>query len=260
MRRRQWQEIEDLPACPGWLRDAMTGYLQVVIDQARPYRVAAPILGGLLERTGSAAILDLASGGGGPWPSLLSEPGLADARVSVCLTDIEPSHEATVRLSGVSGFEYLPDPVSALAPPDLGHGVWTMFTGLHHFTPEEVKTIMRTAQQRGVAFAAFEATQRSARGVLISLFIPLIVLLLMPRVRPRRFFTLLLTYLPPLLPVVIWWDGFVSTLRTYTVSELEAFAREVKVDGYEWRVRELPVQGAPIPVLSLVGGPTGVVA
>ena len=76
----------------------------------------------------------------------------------------------------------------------------------------------------------------------------------------RRFFTLLLTYLPPLLPVVIWWDGFVSTLRTYTVSELEAFAREVKVDGYEWQVRELPVRGAPIPVLSLVGGPTGVVA
>lgn len=33
-------EIEDQPGFPTWLRDAMTGYLQVVVEVARPYDVA----------------------------------------------------------------------------------------------------------------------------------------------------------------------------------------------------------------------------
>ena len=257
MRRREWQEIEDLPWCPGWVRDAMTGYLQAVIDQARPYDVAAPILRSVLERSGASSVLDLASGGGGPWPRLRSELG---DPISVTLSDIAPSREASVRLSDELAVEYLGEPVSALDPPETGHSVWTMFTGLHHFSPSEVRRIMSVAQRRGVAFCAFEATSPSKRGVAVTLAIPLLVLLVMPRVRPLRFLPLLLTYLPPLLPLLIWWDGLASTLRTYTAEELEALTRDVAVEGYEWRVRELPVPGSPVPVLSLVGGPKGVVA
>ena len=255
MRRREWQEIEDSRWCPRWLRDAMTGYLQTVIDHARPYDVAAPVIASVVERMGTSSILDLASGGGGPWPGLRPEVG----DVAVTLSDIAPSGEAQVRLSSDSAVEYIPESVSALDPPESNHGVWTMFTGLHHFSPGEVRRIMENAQRRGVAFCAFEATSRSPKGVAVTLAIPLLVLLFMPRVRPRRLLPLLLTYLPPVLPLLIWWDGLASTLRTYTVEELEGMIRDVAVEGYVWRVRELPVPGSPIPVLSLVGGPTGVV-
>lgn len=115
---------------------------------------------------------------------------------------------------------------------------------------------MRQAQDQGVGFAAFEATQRTVRGILVTFLIPLLVLLFMPLVRPRRVLPLVLTYLPPVLPLVIWWDGFASTLRTYTVVELRAIARDVAVPGYDWTVSELDVPGAPIPVLCLVGQPT----
>lgn len=256
MRRREWQEIEDLRWCPRWLRDAMTGYLQAVIDQARPYDVAAPVITSIVERMGASSILDLASGGGGPWPGL--RPKVGD--VAVTLSDIAPSGEAQMRLSLDSSVEYMPGSVSALDPPESSHLVWTMFTGLHHFSPGEVKRIMANAQRRGVAFCAFEATSRSPRGVAVTLAIPLLVLLFMPRVRPRRLLPLLLTYLPPVLPLLIWWDGLASTLRTYTVEELEGLTGEVAMEGYVWRVRELPVAGSPVPVLSVVGGPAGVVA
>jgi hypothetical protein len=257
MRRREWQEIEDRAWCPGWVRDAMTGYLQAVIDQARPYDVAAPILRAVLEQTGARAIHDLASGGGGPWPDLASELG---CQVQVTLSDIAPSLEAQLRLAGTSDVEYVPESISALEPPESRHGVWTMFTSLHHFSPSEVRDIMSTAQSRGVTLCAFEATSRSARGVVVTLAIPLLVLLLMPRVRPRRLLPLVLTYFPPILPILIWWDGLASTMRTYTAAERESLAAEVAIEGYDWNVRELKVPGAPIPVLSLVGGTTGVVA
>ena len=255
MERRELQEIEDLEACPTWLRDAMTGYLQVVIDQARPYDVAAPILDRLLGESQGRSILDLASGGGGPWPALRDHLAEHPEPIGVTLSDLAPSREAARRFSDLSGFDYRMEPVSVLDPIEEGHDVWTMFTGLHHFGPDEVKELMSQAQRRRVRFAAFEATHRSGRGVLITLFIPLLVLLLMPRVRPRRLLPLLLTYLPPLVPLAIWWDGFASTLRTHTVDELRALADEVEVDGYEWVAEDLVVPGAPIPVLSLVGRP-----
>ncbi len=254
MRRTDWREIEDLSWCPRWLRDAMTGYLQAVIEQARPYRVAAPILRTVLQRTGGTSVLDLASGGGGPWRDLKSEIG---DDVSVTLSDLSPSREARLRFSEEPGIDYLSESVSALDPPATGDLVWTVFTGLHHFSPDEVRRILTTAQNRGVALCAFEATSRSGRGVAVTLAIPLLVLLLMPRVRPRRLLPLLLTYFPPILPLLIWWDGLVSTLRTYTKDELESIAQEISMEGYEWRVRELPVPGAPIPVLALVGAPMG---
>jgi hypothetical protein len=131
-----------------------------------------------------------------------------------------------------------------------------MFTGLHHFSPEEVRAIMSSAQRDRVGFAAFEATHRSWRGLLVALFIPILVLLLMPLVRPRRFLPLLLTYAPPLFPFLIWWDGVASTLRTYTVSELRDLAAEIGVPGYSWHIEEVAVKGAPIPVLEVIGRPT----
>lgn len=255
MKRRDWKEIEDLAGCPNWLRDAMTGYLQVVIDRAGPYDAAVPILSGLLDQLDSGHVLDLASGGGGPWPALAEKLGRRGTSLRVTLSDIAPSREAAARIAGVDGFEYRSEPLSALRVPTVEAGVWTMFTGLHHFGPTEVSEIMRQAQTRRVGFAAFEATQRSIVGLLTTLFIPLLVILLMPSVRPRRLLPLLLTYLVPIMPLAIWWDGFVSTLRTHTVPELEAIAEAVTEPGYVWTVSELEVPRAPVPVLALVGRP-----
>ncbi len=256
MKRREFHEIADLAGCPAWLRDAMTGYLQVMIETARPYEVAIPVVEKLCTDLGASSVLDLASGGGGPWATLGKELRERGLDLSIVLSDVAPSTDALSRLSGVTGVEYLREPVSALDVPASDAGVWTMFTGLHHFSPDEVASIMRSAQERRVGFAAFEATERSLPGFLVVLFIPLFVLALMPFVRPRRVLPLLFTYLPPVLPLLIAWDGFASTLRTYTPAELEEIAGSVRVPDYEWTVSEFVVAKAPIPVLALVGRPT----
>ena len=235
----------------------MTGYLQVVIEKARPYDVAVPILASLLETTGSTRVVDLASGAGGPWRGLLPTLQARGLAVQVTLTDLAPNRTAAAELQTESGLAYHTDSVSAVDVPEHLRGVRTMFTALHHFDLTEVETILRSAQRAGVGFAAFEASHRSWRGVLATAFIPLFVLLLMPLVKPRHAVSLLLTYLPPILPLLIWWDGFASTLRTHTASELRAVAEAIAEPGYTWRVEEVRVAGAPIPVLQVVGCPDG---
>ena len=256
MRRIDLPEIEDSPACPAWLRDAMTGYLQTVTERVEPYAATLPVLRELLGSGSGTRILDLASGSGGPWPGLIDQ--LED--VHVTLSDIAPPRDAVGRFQDHARLQYRPTPVSALNPPNGDFEAWTIFTGLHHFGPDDVMRIMREAQHRGVRFAAFEATSRSAAGVGVTLLIPVLVLAMMPRVRPKKVVPLLLTYLPPILPFLIWWDGFASTLRSYTAAELMDFANQVGDGAYRWSVEELRSPSAPIPVLTLVGRPHRVVA
>jgi hypothetical protein len=257
MNRITLPEVEDSGRLPRWLRDAMTGYLQVAIGLGKPYAVVAPALANLIRTSGGDHVVDLASGGGGPWPGLVeglkSEMG---AYPTVTLTDIQPNLAAATELERLPGVSYRRAPVSALAVPRELEGVRTMFTGLHHFSEGEVTSILRAAQDARVPFLAAEATHRSVRGLLVTMIVPLLVLLLMPRVRPRRLLPLLLTYLPPLMPVLIWWDGVASTLKSYRAEELRALASAIEEPGYAWRVEELTVRGAPIPVTVIVGRPT----
>lgn len=233
----------------------MTGYLRVVIEQARPYDVAIPVVSELLESASTDQVVDLASGAGGPWHQIF--PLLAEKHPSlrVLLTDLHPNARALAGPDSPDGVEYLIESVSAEEVPGRLGGVRTMFTGLHHFDRGQVRSILSAAQRDRVPFAAFEATQRSVRGVLVTLLIPVLVLFLMPRVQPRRPVALVLTYLPPLLPLLIWWDGFASTLRTHSADELRALVAEIASPDYAWQVEEVSVRGAPIPVLQLTGKP-----
>lgn len=255
MRRIDLPEIEDQTWCPAWVRDAMTGYLQVVIESARPYDVAVPVLTALLDETDCSEVIDLASGAGGPWRQIQEAVASTGRRLRVTLTDIAPNERAAAEFKADGDIDYLTQSVSALDVPPSLSGVRTMFTGLHHFSLEQVRSILTAAQQDGVGFAAFEATHRSWRGVLVALFIPILVLLFMPLVKPRRLAPLLLTYVPPLLPLLIWWDGFASTLRTHTADELRGLVAAIEVPGYSWHIEEVGVKGAPIPVLQVIGRP-----
>jgi len=255
MKRIDLTELEDLQSFPGWLRDPMTAYLKVVIDWTAPYDVVAPDIAAALRRAGLKEIDDLASGSGGPWPGLRDAIAREGVDVRVTLSDLYPSQRAVERFEAVEGVSYSASSASALDAPRDVKRMRTMFTGLHHFAPDDVRALLASAQEAGVPFLAAEATHRSLIGIVSSIFIPLLVLVLMPRVRPRKLLTLLLTYIVPVLPILIWWDGFASAMRTYRAEELSAMAAEIAVDGYEWEVREIPVKGAPIPVTRILGQP-----
>lgn len=256
MHRISLPEIEDSSRLPRWLRDAMTGYLQVAIGVGKPYTIVAPVLADLIRTHKENHVLDLASGGGGPWPGLIEQlKSELDVYPAVTLTDVQPNLTAATELERLPGVSYRREPVSAVAIPRHLEGVRTMFTGLHHFDEDQVTSILRSAQDARVPFLAAEATHRSVRGLLVTALIPLLVLLLMPQVRPRRLLPLLLTYLPPLIPALIWWDGFASTLKSYRAEELRRLASAIEEPGYVWRVEELTFRGAPIPVTVVIGRP-----
>lgn len=260
MPRRHLVELEDLPWLPAPVRDAATGYLQMMIHQSDAFAPAVPLLADALTRTGARRVVDLCSGGGGPWRRLSAALRESGAPRPVVLTDRYPNAGAARAVTGGDpSFDVTlhPAPVDATDVPSSLEGFRTMFSAFHHFRPHHARAVLADAVADGVPIAIFERTKRNVTCFLLMLLTPLFVLLGMPAVRPFRLTNLLFTYLIPLVPVVVLWDGIVSTLRTYSVEELRALVAEVPGrERYDWSIGEAAGRG-PLPMLYLVGTPRG---
>ena len=102
-------ELEDLSAVPAWFRDLGTDWVRFFSDRLDLYRPIAGRLGELLNRSEGHEVIDLCSGAGGGWLSLLDHLdalGLGD--VWVTLTDKYPHRRAAELLAraGISGKNY----------------------------------------------------------------------------------------------------------------------------------------------------------
>ena len=260
MKRLHLFEIEDQPWCPPILRDALTDYLGFVMRRFAPYAPAAPLLARALQRLGTSDVVDLCSGGGGPWPDLIRRLQTADVpAVRVRLTDSFPNLAAFDRLRAESGgrIQGERDPVDATAVPGRLPGLLTMFTALHHFRPGEAIRILEAAarQQRGIA--VFEATRRSALALLGMVFFAFGVLLFTPFIRPFRWSRLFWTYVIPVVPLATWFDATVSCLRSYRLDELRALVATVRASDYEWDIGMVRVALPAMSMTYIIGLPNG---
>ena len=70
MRRRQLIELEDLAWFPRAVRDGGTDWLGFMANVTGMFSPVAPKIREAMRATGSTQIVDLCSGGGGPWLTL----------------------------------------------------------------------------------------------------------------------------------------------------------------------------------------------
>lgn len=255
MRRIHAFELEDQPWFPRLIRDYATDFLQFMLDATDAYGPVAPLITRSLEACGTRRVVDIGSGGGGPWFRLAGRVRAEAGPVEVVLTDLYPSRHAAERVRARSGGDvrYHETPVDALRMPAEMDGFRTLFTALHHFRPADAQAVLAGAVRGGRGIGVFEFSERSVRGVLMTVASPLLVLLATPLIRPFRWSRLFWTYAVPLVPLAVLWDGVVSALRTYTPEEMESLGRAASADCH-WTAGR--IQGkAPVPVSYLLGLP-----
>jgi len=97
--------------------------------------------------------------------------------------------------------------VDAAALPHELSGFRTIFTSLHHFTPDEALAILQHAADLTAPFA-----------------------------RPFRISRIFWTYFIPVIPFVLVFDGVISCLRAYSKKELSLLAAQVKAENWLWQV------------------------
>jgi hypothetical protein len=254
--RRHLFEWEDQAWFPASLRTAMTSYLTAVYGITPLPKLWADCLTKAMTRDGVNEIVDLGSGSGGPVRRVVKELEDRGFRTNVTLTDLYPNaSQLHPRPDEAGSIRYWPEPVDAAEVPTSLSGLRTMFASFHHFRPLTAKGILRDAFEKRRPICIFEGTSRTPAAIASTLLIPLLVFVLTPFVRPLSWTQILFTYLVPILPLLIFWDGLVSQLRTYSVQELEEFTRPLESPEYRWEVGLIEIPRMPAGVPYLLGWP-----
>lgn len=243
----------------GW-RDLVTDFLSFFFATFGPYRCVAPVLAEALEGSGSERIVDLCSGAGQPVVSVLPPlDELGCAPTTITLTDKFPNIAAfrSAVAAGKGRVACIEEPVDATAVPEDLRGFRTLFTSFHHFRPVEARGVLADAHRSNEGIGVFEFTERNLLLWAVPvLLIPLLVWLCSPFMRPLTWRRMLWTYLLPVVPLVAMWDGLVSNLRTYSVSELNELTTDLGGIGYRWRIGRVRSLGLS-RVTYAVGWPDG---
>jgi hypothetical protein len=257
MRRIQFIELHEQRWFPRFLRDDITGTMQCALNFSAAYASIAPLFQNALKSTGARSVVDLCSGAGGPWLDLARRLRRGIAGFHVSLTDKFPNvaaFESVHEQADVSiGFCRLP--IDARQVPAELAGFRTMFSAFHHFAPAEARAIIRNTVDARQGIGIFEITRRTAPAIAFMIPWALSPLFFTPFVRPFRWSRLLFTYLIPVIPFVLLFDGIVSCLRTYGPNELSELVGGLGATTYRWQAGELRDSLFKAPITYLIGFP-----
>ena len=239
MNRIHLFEFEDLKWFPGFLRNYGTDFLQFLSNKTKLYKPVIPVILKGLEKGQTKQIIDLGSGGGGGLIWLNSELQKQVPDLKIMLTDYYPNIPAfELTQKKASNFEFKRESVDARNVPTALKGLRTQFLSLHHFKQADAKKILQNAVDSKSAIAIFEGQERSIASFIAMLFSPISVLLTTPFIRPFKLGRILFTYLIPIVPLFVLWDGIVSSLRTYSVKEMQALVDSLEnTNTFDWEIK-----------------------
>lgn len=256
MKRINAIEIHEQSWFPKSIRDGVTDALQAVLRLGGVYQPVVWHLVRALNSVGATKLIDLCSGGGGPWIWLhRTLARQKDGPLNIQLTDKFPNLAAFQRAEQITNgrISYCAESIDATKIPPRLHGFRTMFTSFHHFTPTQASAIIQSAIENRQGIGIFEVPARTMLSILLTFFVPLLALFAVPFVRPFRLSLLLWTYALPVIPFVLWFDGIVSCLRAYSREELSAMVSDLGTNDYTWEIGE--ESGWIAPVTFMVGYP-----
>jgi hypothetical protein len=256
MPRIKLSEIHEQRWFPKTLRDGVMDALQAVFRIGMIYEPVTARLVSAVQASGARRLIDLCSGAGGPWISL--HQTLARESTDppeICLTDKYPNIAAFrgARQASHGAISYCAESVDATRIPQRLAGFRVMFTSFHHFAPKQATAILQNTIDSRQGIAIFEAARRRPLSVLLTFLMPLGAFFTVPFVRPLRLSRLIWTYLIPVIPFVLWFDGILSCLRAYSPAELSQLISQLRGNDYKWEIGE--VMGRIAPVTFMLGYP-----
>ncbi|KAI9876002.1 MAG: hypothetical protein M1830_007577 [Pleopsidium flavum] len=241
--RRHWFEINDQPWFPPFLRSCVQSCLTLAWTFRIPYfQPSSPaalvastlhrVLGGPQNVT-KYSYVDFCAGAGGPTPEV---ERIMNARlraeghepVMFALTDLHPHIEAWTaaakkgdRLTFCTGSVDAANAPKGLLGDEPDSKVFRLFNlAFHHFDDELAGRILRNSVDTAGGFGIFELQSRSPASLLTITLLGPLLFALTPFYFSHSPLHLLFTYIIPIIPLVVVFDGYVSCMRTRTPDEV----------------------------------------
>ena len=191
-------------------------------------------------------------------PIFVSELRKNGLEVEATLTDKFPNLPAFERVAAKAGgaIRYRATSVDATQVPADLDGLRVMTNALHHFELAAAKAVLTDAVAKRQPIAIFEVVSREPVSLIGMLLAPLNFTLSLPFLRPFRWSWPFFTFIVPVLPAFVLWDGLVSWLRIYSEPELRELADSIETPpGWTWDIGRIRLGKAPAHATYLVGRP-----
>lgn len=236
MSRLHLIEFHEQPWVPSILRDCVTDYLRTATKVGGHYQLIIELVQQSIRESGADSILDMGSGAGGGLQRSDGKP------IQVILSDRDPNLPAwkVLKKETNGAIDYIETPVDATKPGRKGFR--TMFNLFHHFQQADAQAMLTDASEEKQPILIIEAMDKSyLQGILIVLLAPIMTLLLTPIIKPFRWGSLLFTYLIPIVPLMVAWDGLISVIRLYSIGDLREMT--ANLNGLEWEIGKKKQKG-----------------
>jgi hypothetical protein len=226
-----------------------------ILQKCSPAEVAASTIANAITVAGfenqNVTVVDFCSGAGGPVPTI--EHVLNGRRlhensrpISFLMTDIKPHISSWKVLAAQSAsLGYISEPVDATNPPAAvisGHANISPNSGItqpksrifrlyclsfHHFNDDMAKRVLKSTLETADAFAIIELQDRRFWSLILMILNFFVVLFGSVGWFWDDPIHLTLTYVIPVLPVILVFDGIVSALRTRQFDEIISLIDDV---------------------------------
>ena len=257
MRRIQFFEIHEQSWFPSFLRDFVTDALESGLELLNAYGPIEPMLRSALDSAGKGNVIDLCSGGGGPWFDLSQRLNRENQDMQILLSDKYPNLGASRKAGALHGklITYDSDPVDAMKVPCGLAGFRTIFSSYHHFPPEEARAVLQDAVDAGESIGIFEITRRAPSAIFLMFPWTLLVFVSALRIRPVSLVAAILDLFHSCDSVrsAVRWRGFLPA--DLQPEELREIIGKLTGSEYEWSVGEHFGPHGQIPITYVIGHP-----
>lgn len=193
------------------------------------HKLWLPELTTFIEKAGGK-VLDPCAGSGYVNELLMKEMDNKNVKfyLSDFMIDKNPEFRERINNLGDDRIHYLEQPIDVLKDKPDFRCPKIFINAFHHFDDEQVKQILKLNLTHGDDILVLEYCDNSIASHFSMLFGPLIAMLFLPFITDRRqlLVTALFTYLIPIVPIMLLWDGFVSNIRCYSHKSLERIVHE----------------------------------
>jgi len=246
-------EFEDQSWFPQLFRNFGTDFLRFLANKTQMYKPIIPIIEKGIDAVEVNQIIDVASGSTGGLLGLNDSLLRLFPDLLVHVTDYYPNLPGFEYINDKAfNFDYVDGQIDARNIPKELWGFRTLFLAFHHFNPKDAVQVLQDAVDKDVPIGIFEAQERRFLSILGMLFSPITVLLTTPFIMPFSWKRYFFTYIIPIVPLFVLWDGVASCFRTYSVAEMKALVKQVKnQETYDWEIER--IKSGPGVILYLLG-------
>jgi hypothetical protein len=241
-------EFNDSPKCPKFIRESILEVLGDSIRNAGVYDVLAPRFSRFCEDVGAREILEFGAGSGESTAVFLDAILAGTVKPPhIYISDLYPMADVMAQTCRryPAQFTAITESVDLCNPPATPpHDMRMVLSAFHHFDTEIAQSFLRDSQEKGVAVFIAEPFTKTLKSF-FPLFIHGFTSLARNGIfaRKMRGLKFLFTFLVPLIPMCLLWDGLISMIRMYDERGFQEIVDSLpkSKQDYKWHYVEVPV-------------------